>query len=37
MINSSGYERYSIATFYDPTYSARVDPCDLGIDGAQSL
>lgn len=37
VINSSGHERYSIATFYDPTYSAVVDPCDLGIDPAQSL
>ncbi|PPA02529.1 oxidoreductase [Pseudomonas sp. MWU12-2312b] len=37
VINTSGHERYSIATFYDPTYSAVVDPCDLGIDPAQSL
>jgi isopenicillin N synthase-like dioxygenase len=37
VINKSGHERYSIATFYDPTYSAVVDPCDLGIDAASSL
>jgi isopenicillin N synthase-like dioxygenase len=37
VINKSGHERYSIATFYDPTYSAVVDPCDLGIDPAASL
>lgn len=30
VINASGRERYSIATFYDPTYDARVDPRDLG-------
>lgn len=37
VINKSGHERYSIATFYDPTYGAVVDPCDLGIDAAASL
>ena len=37
VINQSGHERYSIATFYDPTYGAVVDPCDLGIDAAASL
>ncbi|TWI55607.1 isopenicillin N synthase-like dioxygenase [Pseudomonas duriflava] len=37
VINKSGHERYSIATFFDPTYSAIVDPCDLGIDPATSL
>ncbi|RBH57284.1 MULTISPECIES: 2-oxoglutarate and iron-dependent oxygenase domain-containing protein [Pseudomonas] len=37
VINRSGHERYSIATFYDPTYGALVDPCELGIDSAQSL
>jgi isopenicillin N synthase-like dioxygenase len=37
VINKSGHERYSIATFYDPTYSAVVDPCDLGIEAAASL
>ena len=26
VINASGRERYSIATFYDPTYGATVDP-----------
>lgn len=36
VINKSGHERYSIATFFDPTYSAVVDPCDLGIDPASS-
>lgn len=30
VINRSGHKRYSIATFYDPTYDAIVDPCDLG-------
>jgi isopenicillin N synthase-like dioxygenase len=37
VINRSGQERYSIATFYDPTYSASVDPRDLGLGGAQPL
>lgn len=37
VINKSGHERYSIATFYDPTYSAMVDPCDLGIEASASL
>jgi isopenicillin N synthase-like dioxygenase len=37
VINKSGHERYSIATFYDPTYSAVVDPCDLGIEASASL
>ncbi|AZD36945.1 2-Oxobutyrate oxidase, putative [Pseudomonas chlororaphis subsp. aurantiaca] len=37
VINTSGHERYSIATFYDPTYGAKVDPCNLGIAPAQSL
>lgn len=30
VINASGRERYSIATFYDPTYGAMVDPRELG-------
>jgi isopenicillin N synthase-like dioxygenase len=30
VINASGRERYSIATFYDPTYGAIVDPAELG-------
>lgn len=37
VINTSGHERYSIATFYDPTYSAVVDPCDLGVESNASL
>jgi isopenicillin N synthase-like dioxygenase len=36
VINRSGHERYSIATFFDPTYEARVDPCDLGIEAHDS-
>lgn len=36
VVNRSGHERYSIATFFDPTYEARVDPRDLGIDPATS-
>jgi isopenicillin N synthase-like dioxygenase len=35
VINASGRERYSIATFYDPTYGAQVDPCDLGVSEAE--
>ncbi|RKP58720.1 isopenicillin N synthase family dioxygenase [Pararobbsia silviterrae] len=31
VINRSGRERYSIATFYDPTYDASVDPRELGV------
>ncbi|WP_110649263.1 isopenicillin N synthase family dioxygenase [Salinicola peritrichatus] len=31
VINASGRERYSIATFYDPDYAAIVDPADLGV------
>ena len=30
VINRSGRERFSIATFYDPDFSAVVDPRDLG-------
>lgn len=37
VINKSGHERYSIATFFDPNYQALVDPRDLGIGDAQSL
>ncbi|OTP71746.1 isopenicillin N synthase family dioxygenase [Caballeronia sordidicola] len=37
VINSSGQERYSIATFYDPTYGARVDPRDLGLSDTPPL
>ena len=35
VINASGRERYSIATFYDPTYGATVDPADLGTPAAE--
>jgi isopenicillin N synthase-like dioxygenase len=37
VINASGHERYSIATFFDPTYEANVDPRDLGVTAAASL
>ena len=30
VINRSGHERLSIATFYDPDYKALVDPADFG-------
>lgn len=30
VINSSGRERHSIATFYDPNFSTTIDPRDLG-------
>lgn len=36
VINASGRERYSIATFYDPTYDAMVDPVDLGTPADES-
>ncbi|SAK56825.1 2-oxoglutarate-dependent ethylene/succinate-forming enzyme [Caballeronia hypogeia] len=36
VINASGRERYSIATFYDPTYDAIVDPVDLGTPAGES-
>ncbi|HWT38400.1 MAG TPA: 2OG-Fe(II) oxygenase family protein, partial [Paraburkholderia sp.] len=36
VINASGRERYSIATFYDPTYTSTVDPRDLGTAAADS-
>jgi isopenicillin N synthase-like dioxygenase len=36
VVNSSGKERYSIATFYDPTYGAMVDPCELGVTQSES-
>ena len=35
VINASGRERYSIATFYDPTYGATVDPRELGTSDAE--
>lgn len=37
VINKSGRERFSIASFYDPTYGAVVDPRDLRLDGAKPL
>ncbi|MEM5387435.1 2-oxoglutarate and iron-dependent oxygenase domain-containing protein [Paraburkholderia phymatum] len=36
VINASGRERYSIATFYDPTYTSSVDPRNLGTASADS-
>ncbi|MCO4882940.1 2-oxoglutarate and iron-dependent oxygenase domain-containing protein [Paraburkholderia caribensis] len=36
VINASGRERYSIATFYDPTYTSNVDPRDLGTPDTDS-
>lgn len=36
VINTSGRERYSIATFYDPDYGALVDPVDLGIPASEA-
>jgi isopenicillin N synthase-like dioxygenase len=35
VINRSGRERFSIATFYDPDFSTRVDPRDLGTPDAE--
>ena len=37
VINTSGRERYSIATFYDPTYAALVDPVDLGVAADEAI
>lgn len=37
VINSSGRERLSIATFHDPDYKAMVDPRDLGTPDAECL
>jgi len=34
VINRSGRERYSIATFFDPNFSAVIDPRDLGAAAA---
>lgn len=31
VVNRSGHERFSIATFYDPDYTAIVDPRDIGV------
>jgi len=36
VINTSGRERYSIATFYDPDYKAMVDPVDLRVSREQA-
>ena len=35
VLNRSGHERFSIATFYDPDYKALVDCRDLGVDSTQ--
>jgi len=35
VVNRSGHERLSIATFYDPTYDAVVDPRDLLVGDAE--
>jgi isopenicillin N synthase-like dioxygenase len=31
VLNASGRERFSIATFYDPDFKAVIDPADLGL------
>ncbi|WP_145912886.1 2OG-Fe(II) oxygenase family protein, partial [Acetobacter tropicalis] len=31
VLNKSGKERFSIATFYDPDFDAVIDPRDLGL------
>jgi isopenicillin N synthase-like dioxygenase len=36
VINKSGRERFSIATFYDPDFKAVVDPRQLGVTQAES-
>jgi isopenicillin N synthase-like dioxygenase len=36
VVNRSGRTRMSIATFYDPTYDAVVDPRDLGLAGEEA-
>jgi len=36
VINASGRERFSIATFYDPDFKAVVDPRQLGVAAAES-
>ena len=35
VVNRSGGERFSIATFYDPDFSALVDPRELGTPEAE--
>ena len=37
VINRSGRERHSIAIFFDPSPSSTIDPCELGIERAESL
>ena len=34
VVNRSGRERFSIATFYDPDFKAVVDPRQLGVSDA---
>lgn len=36
VINRSGRERLSIATFYDPDFSAMIDPRELGVSEAEA-
>ncbi len=36
VVNRSGRERFSIATFYDPDYMAPVDPGAFGVSAAES-
>jgi isopenicillin N synthase-like dioxygenase len=36
VVNRSGRERFSVATFYDPDFKATVDPRALGVDDADS-
>ena len=36
VLNLSGRERFSIATFYDPDFKAVVDPRQLGVSAAES-
>lgn len=36
VVNTSGRERFSIATFFDPDFKAVVDPRDLGVSTADS-
>ncbi|WP_376100378.1 isopenicillin N synthase family dioxygenase [Roseomonas sp. CCTCC AB2023176] len=36
VLNRSGRERVSIATFYDPDFEARVDPRELGVSDAEA-
>lgn len=35
VLNKSGRERFSIATFYDPDFKAVVDPRQLGVSDAE--